>query len=135
MAITDGGSFAPPLTDELLDRYTHLIDDLPAESEVRDALSKLLRCCEIWWGMPESTGGNGTSNHKSGRGLIVNLDKQIARDLWEHIPWTRELDSYGELFDRLSPITEKELRNAAFHLLWHVKELDLDREPITKDKL
>lgn len=27
------------------------------------------------------------------------------------------------------------LRDAAHHLLWHVIELDLDREPITKDKL
>jgi hypothetical protein len=28
-----------------------------------------------------------------------------------------------------------ELRNAAFHLLWFCKELTLDREPLTVDKL
>jgi hypothetical protein len=31
--------------------------------------------------------------------------------------------------------SQKSLRDAAFHLLWHVVELDKDREPITADKL
>lgn len=135
MPMTDGGSFAPPLTDDLLAYYAGLIDTLPRESQVREALTKLYQCCDEWWEQPESTGGNGTSNHKSGRGIVVNLDEPVKKALWEYIPWTEELNLYGELFDRLSPITEKELRNAAFHLLWYVKELDLDREPITKDKL
>lgn len=32
-------------------------------------------------------------------------------------------------------LEDTSLRNAAFHLLWHVVELDLDREPLTSDKL
>lgn len=123
-----GGSFAPPLTDELLAAYHALA--LEAGEEIRDAMLKLHACAAQWWELPESTGDG--KPHPSGRGYIVALDAPIATALWEAIPWTRELDMFGALFDTLPT---GRLRNAAFHLLWFAKELDLDREPLTSDKL
>jgi hypothetical protein len=121
------------LTDELLLEYRKIIESLDPQSQIRDAMQKLLHCCEQWWNQPESTGDG--KPHPSGRGVIVDLDKSIADALWEHIPWDDELKAFAALFDKLDPVAEANLRNAAFHLLWHAKELELDREPITTDKL
>lgn len=127
-----GGSFAPPLSDELIAKYTHMVDDLPP-SPVKDGMSVLLHCCGVWWDLPES---NGTKQpHGSGTGTITNLEDDHKKALWDHIPWDHELNSIQALFDTIDPETQRDLRNAAFHLLWHVKELNLDREPLTTDKL
>lgn len=123
-----GGSFAPPLTDELLAAYH--AQALEATEEVRDAMLKLHALAAQWWELPESTGDG--KPHPSGRGFVVALDEPIAKQLWDAIPWTRELDMMAALFETL-PVGA--LRNAAFHLLWFAKELDLDREPLTSDKL
>jgi len=128
-----GGSFAPPLTDELLMKYEALVNDLDPQFPVRDAMVKLLDCCKQWWDLPESVGEG--KPHPSGRGNIVGLDEPIKKALWDHIPWSHELKAFGVLFDGIDPVKQKELRDAAHHLLWHVVELDLDREPITTDKL
>jgi hypothetical protein len=128
-----GGSFAPPLTDELLAKYSSMIDGLAAQSPIRDAMAKLLACCKQWWGLPESTGKG--EPHPSGRGSIVDLDEAIKKTLWEAIPWKEELQMYGLLFERIDAVKEKPLRDAAHHLLWHGFELEMDREPITMDKL
>jgi hypothetical protein len=89
-----GGSFAPPLTDELLANYAELADT--AEPEIRDAMLTLHKCAAAWWEQPESTSPG--RPHMSGRGTIIALDKPIAAALWDLIPWTRELVSMGELF-------------------------------------
>lgn len=125
-----GGSFAPPLTDETLDRYRVLIDRLDSKSAVRHAMGELLKCAEAWWEQPDST-GKGTP-HGSGRGFIVNLTPEVADALWDDVPWPHECDAYQTLFDNLSL---GEVRDAAFNLLWFAKELTQDREPITADKL
>jgi hypothetical protein len=136
-----GGSFAPPLTDEKLAVYRALIDGMDAQSPVRDAMEALYNCAAAWWEQPESVGDG--KPHGSGRGTIVALDKPVADALWDAVPWDgqklddgstapRECDMYAELFDGLPA---GEVRNAAFHLLWHAKELSQDREPITADKL
>jgi hypothetical protein len=216
-----GGSFAPPLSDELLARYKSLIGAMP-ESPAKDAATQCHSCCEKWWNLPEST-GNGRA-HPVGRGVIIDLDEPIKKELWELIPWTHDLHAMSDLFDALdrdatvsngrrveawqtsvrdavamryfpdpdkrakalklaeswaqakesmtallSPEVMRECedtvqqvgrmkadvlaafqtktypgipyptmeptptRNMAFHLLWHVKEFDLDREPITND--
>lgn len=138
-----GGSFAPPLSDDLLAKYRATIDGLDA-GPVRDALDTLYKCCAQWWELPESSGdeNGGRRAHTSGMGTIVPLDKKLAGDLYDAIPWTHELNAMGGyttdrgqyvpgLFDDLTG----DVRAAAFHLLWHVKELDLDREPITADQL
>lgn len=124
-----GGSFAPPLTDELLAKYESLAS--AADAPVRDAMSTLLACVRKWWNLPYS-GPTGSTPHPSGVGTIIPLDAPIAAELEPHIPWGHEIAAIQGLFDAI-PVEQRDLRNAAFHLLWHVKELDLDREPITSD--
>lgn len=125
-----GGSFAPPLTDELLAAYHALLATLDPREPVADAFRTLLACVEKWWSLPESTGTKARP-HASGSGVIVPLEDRYQSELWELIPYGDELAAYGQRFDALTG----ELRQAAFHLLWHVNELNLDREPITQDKL
>lgn len=123
-----GGSFAPPLTDELLSKYTQLAAGAPPE--VKDAMQMLLSCVYKWWNLPESKGEG--ADHPSGKGKVVPLDSEISNVLQEHIPWLYQMEPLDRLF---GAITDKPLRDAAHHLLWHVKELEMDREPITTDKL
>jgi len=149
-----GGAFAPPLTDELLAKYRTTIDDMPA-GPIKDALDSLLPCCEEWWDLPEPNGTK-TKPHPVGVGTIVSLQDDHKHVLDEHIPWEHELKAIQDLFDALPtgvtpPGQEqfvygvrravvidpaaKALRDMAFHLLWHVRELDFGREPLTADKL
>lgn len=132
MTMRFGGSFAPPLTEELLASYKSQIDSLET-SPLKDALTKVHECCTAWWDVPESTGGG--RPHPSGAGTIVDLDDDLKQKLFDAIPWKEELAMYQSLFDGIDPVGQRDLRNAAFHLLWHAKELELDREPITNDKL
>lgn len=125
-----GGSFAPPLTDKLLSSYAQLAAGAPPE--IKDAMQTLLKCVCQWWDLPESSGKEGTEPHLSGKGTIVTLDSEIADALWDNIPWIHELQMLEKLFET---ITSAPLRNAAHHLLWFAKELELGREPITADKL
>ncbi len=147
-----GGSFAPPLTDEKLAAYGVLAASAPGP--VKDAMTELLACCEKWWNLPEPN-GTAVRPHPVGVGAIVSLQENHAKELSDLIPWTHELKAMQELFDALpsgstsgeevltdgvrwAVVTDPEakaLRDAAFHLLWHVKELDLDREPLTADQL
>lgn len=127
-----GGAFAPPLTEEKLAAYRALAKAAPPE--VADAMTQLLACASAWWEQPESS-GHVTRPHPAGVGVIVALDAPVAKALWDHIPWTRELDSMAALFDTIDPVKDKPLRDAAHHLLWLARELDLDREPLTADKL
>lgn len=134
-----GGSFAPPLSDAKFAEYKAMFAALPA-GRVRDACDALVKCCEAWWALPEPKAAKGTP-HPSGRGLVVELAGDHKKALFDLIPWSRrsngrnepdELEAVGEV---LGAITDKPLRDAAHHLLWTVHELDLDREPITTDKL
>lgn len=150
-----GGSFAPPLSDAKLAGYKSAVAALPA-SPAKDACASLLHCCGVWWGLPEPAGTKATA-HPSGKGTIVAMSDGHKQALDEHIPWGHELDSMQNLFDGLPTGTEgeqfvdvdggkvrraivtdpkaKAVRDMAFHLLWHVRELNLDREPLTADKL
>lgn len=125
-----GGSFAPPLSDEQLAAYKALAES--TAGPVGDAMRTLLKCCLNWWNLPEST--TVSKLHSSGRGQIVPLDEPIKAALYDDIPWDHELAAIQSLFDGI-PAGHKALRDAAFHCLWVVKELNLDREPITADKL
>lgn len=125
-----GGSFAPPLTEELLERYRATIDAMPAGA-LRDAVDALHRCAAAWWEQPESTGDG--RPHASGKGVIVDLDEPIVAALDPTTPWAYECDAIQALLDA-STITG-EARHAAYHLLWFAKELTQDREPITADKV
>ncbi len=155
-----GGSFGPPLSDEKLEEYHRRIDALPS-SAVKDALNQLLPCCHKWWELPEPNHDVRLA-HPSGRGTIVPLHAEHKEILDELIPWGHELEAIQRLFDSLPTGASHEefvevttpdgkparvrqsvivypeakaLRDMAFHLLWHVKELDVGREPLTTDKL
>lgn len=127
-----GGSFAPPLSEDLLSDYYQEIVKVPEESQLGDYLRTLLKCCNAWWELPESEAID-TEPHPSGRGTVVKLAQEYQERLFDLIPWMEELNTMGNVFEQIPP-TDR-LRNIAFHLLWHVKELCLDREPITSDKL
>lgn len=128
-----GGSFAPPLSDEKLATYKAMADALPA-SPVKDAMATLLTCCGVWWELPEPE-GTARTPHPAGVGTVVALQDDHAKALWDHIPWEHELDAIAGVLETISNETHKALRDAAFHLLWHAKELCLDREPLTIDRL
>lgn len=128
-----GGSFAPPLSDDLLASYRALIEAVPEKTRLREALDTLYRCAAAWWELPESTGGKAARHALLGS--VVSLDEEIAAALWENIPWEDELGIIQAACDEIDANDQAPLRNAAFHLLWHVKELNLDREPLTADKL
>lgn len=126
-----GGTFAPPLTDKMLTRYQELAQT--ASPQVREAMLILVNMMQRFNETPDSTQPG--SPHLSGVGTIIPLHKDEIARMDEHVPWKEELEMFGDLFEQLDPESQKELRNAAFHLLWFGKELVLDRQPITSDKL
>lgn len=141
-----GGSFAPPLTDEILAEYQGLINQVPEKTQLRDALDRAFSCVSKWWELPESDGVpkphpvNGETGTVNGvtRKLavqIVPLNEEFQKQLWDDIPWDDEIASWGRLFEGISATDNKKLRDAAHHLLWHVVELSRDREPITNDRI
>jgi len=130
---------APPLTDEKLATYKAMADGCD-DAEVKDAMQTLLACVEKWWELPESKrrGSVYTVKHKGkdAEFPVVPMEAEHVKALWDVTPWMRELDLLSNIagsgvFDRL----KGPIRDAAFHLLWHAKEITLDREPITQDKL
>ena len=133
MSIEHALCLAPPLSDEKLAAYADLATGQP-DGPVRDAMCCLLDCVKIWWELPEST--EASTPHLAGKGRIVPLTADLKAKLFDAIPWDHELAGIQTLFDALpnDPGPAKQLRDAAFHLLWHVKELNRDREPITLDK-
>lgn len=157
--------FAPPLTVELLTQYQAMIEDLGDEQrEVREALEGCLRCVKLWWDLPESERKDGKKFLIEHRGQTteyeaVPLEAAHVQALWNVTPWPRELEPIKQLFATIDadaarrngdlvaawqdaggkgprpPLESTALRDAAHHLLWHVHELALDREPLTIDKL
>lgn len=126
-----GGSFAPAITPEVVAQYRQLATE--TDPKIQEAIHKLCDMVDRFQETPEST-LRGTA-HPSGVGLMVPLEDHEVQRMDEHIPWDYELKAYGEMFDTIDPLRQKDLRNAAFHLLWMANELYLDREPMTKDKL
>lgn len=123
-----GGSFAPPLTREMLVSFKAMAANAP--SQIGDAMTVLINCVDRHHCCPPSKLKG--SPHASGRGLHVPLEEHVEAALEAHIPWPEEMAMYAALFGKLE---QGPLCHAAHHLLWYVKELDLGREPITTDKL
>jgi hypothetical protein len=128
-----GGTFAPPLGPEDLSRYRALAEG--AEPRIRDAMLALCDMMERFHSAPEHARQAGGTPHPSGAGVIVPLPEEVVEHLWEHVPWDYEVDAMSPLFDTIDPVASKDLRNAAFHLLWYARELTLDRHPLTSDKI
>lgn len=148
------GCFAPPLTDATLAEYEQMIAGLGDDrAEIKDYMRQCLDCVRRWWDLPESKRTDGKTfdiRHKGKPHTFrtVPLENAHVEALWDATPWMNELVAMERVFDTLPHGTIEvnnrcevvdaaahDLRNAAFHLLWHAKELTLDREPLTSDKL
>lgn len=130
--------FAPALTDEKLVNY-RIAADLLGLSPIKDALNECLKAIEAWWKLPDSTREDVDRFRIKHQGAdktfsVVPLEEKHIKELWELVPWDYELNAMQSLFDGI-PSEQKELRDMAFHILWHARELCLDREPLTQDKL
>lgn len=119
-------SSAPPLTDELLQRYGEMFAAMEPSS-LRRCLLWMLDACNTWWSHEESA-DPGTP-HPSGKGVVKRLPAEVRADL--SMP---QLQEAAALCDAI-PTSPKALRDAAHHLLWHCHEFALGREPITSDTL
>ena len=128
-----GGSFAPPLIPEKLNSYTELANT--ATPEVKEIMLKLIAMLKHFNLTPTSPLLGATLKYDTKTAMVIPLeDKEIER-IWDVVPWEYEIDSYSTVCDTISNETHKDLRNAAFHLIWFARELCADREPITNDKL
>ena len=127
-----GGSFAPPLTAEALAAYETLAAS--AAPQVRDGMKVLIALAAEYRKLESRAVATGDP-HPSGRGRVVSLAVAVADAIDPLLPWDDELKMYAQVFDRIDPIANGPLRDAAHHLLWYAVELSLGREPITTDRL
>lgn len=128
---------APALTDETLAKYRETINGVEERTELRDILETLYKCVTEWWNVPVSSAKEveavtGTDLTVGPKVKLQKLDVGTIMHLWEHVPWMHELLAYEKI---LEEITDKTLRDTTFHLLWHAKEITLDREPVTMDRI
>lgn len=146
-------AFAPSLSDEKLaawrETVENLPEDLPKRDQVEDAMRRLLACVEAWWELPESTrtkdakrwafikANSGGARQEADE---IPLEDEHVDALWEVTPFMEETYYLASP----EPATEKGLfheipagkvKDVAFGLLWFVREIALDREPMTQDKL
>jgi len=126
-----GGTFAPSLDADKLVVYKTLA--AAASPKIAEAMGKLISMIEEFRKTPDSA--NPGKPHPSGRGVIVPLENAEIVRMDAHVPWDDELNLWATWFEGISPTDAKPLRDAAFHLLWFGRELFLDREPMTTDKL
>ena len=131
---------APSLTDEKLAEWVEKINAVENGTELRDALDTLLKCVLEWWNIRESTektivASTGVANVSGPDVRLQHFDDELKDLLFETTPWMKELNVLGELFESLDPITQTDLRNMAFHMLWFAKEICNDREPLTLDRI
>lgn len=143
MAAHIGGSFAPPIGVEdftdargrshntTLERYAELAETAPPE--VKSSMLELVAMCRSFLASAPQT--TSTARHPSGIGMIQPLAEATVQELWDATPWRHELDAMAPLFEKIDPVAQPDLRNAAFHLLWYGYELTADRLPCTADQL
>lgn len=137
-----GGTFAPPIDAELLSSYRKIAAGLP-DSPVADGIRKLCDMVETFQqtpasplqGTPHPVGRVRTPAGIIGVPMIVPLEESEVKRIWDAVPWEHEIDALGKVFDSIPNETDKPTRDAAFHLLWFARELSLDREPMTTDRL
>jgi hypothetical protein len=127
---------APSLDAGKLKSYLDLAK--ASDPQTADAMGSLITMVEMHLDRPKASAkanAPASTPHPSGIGVIEPLPEEEVKRLWDVVPWEEELEMYGKIFDRISPETNKPLRDAAFHLLWYGRELFLDREPITQDRI
>lgn len=134
-----GGSFAPTLTTEKVAKYRELATQ--ASPEVAEVMVKLCDMVEHFNITPASTqastphpiGAFRDRNGKHRSPMITPLSQEEIQRIDEKVPWNHEIEMYKLLFDSIPNDSQKEIRDAAHHLLWYAVELEMDREPITMD--
>jgi hypothetical protein len=124
-----GGSFAPPVDDQKLSHYEALMAAVE-DRQVREYGESLVKMLRTFQAAPSSKAKS--KPHPSGRGTITPLEQAEIERIWDCVPWPEECDAIDVVFDRLP---SGDVRNAAYHLLWFARELSIDREPCTTDKL
>lgn len=124
-----GGSFAPPVDDQKLSHYEALMAAVE-DRQVREYGESLLKMLRTFRASPDSKAKS--KPHPSGRGTITPLEQAEIDRIWDFVPWPEECDAIDVVFERLP---SGDVRNAAYHLLWFARELSIDREPCTCDKL
>src|SRR5262245_43177145 len=106
--------FAPPPTRAPLAPYPTAANR-PPPSPVKDGMLALLPAVDKWFALPEPTGPP-TGAHPV-VGAIQNLSADAVAALDDLIPWEHELVGIGDVFETIDPASQKELRDAAHHLL------------------
>jgi hypothetical protein len=125
-----GGSFAPRLPPERLKECLAHAESAPPG--VAKAMRALAAAVGAHHGLarPKKAG----RPHPVGVGTVVPLEGHAKAALDEHLPEGDELDAYAARFEAI-PAEDKDLRDAAFHLLWYCRELRLGREPLFAEDL
>jgi len=150
-----GGSFALPLSDEMLAEYEVLAKEC-ADRKAAGYMTELCRMLRVFRETPESSA---KPRKHPVAGLMVPLEEAEVQRIWDFVPWAEECDLMGAAFDKLQAgecaenarllevyrigggvgpepaLLDTKMRDAAFHLLWFARELEKDREPCTCDKL
>ena len=137
---------APPLTESRLAEIRQITGGVHDE-RLHDAMTMMLQCVEKWWSLPDSRAGDqvvkGVKKKRvewefdQGRTRVSEqpLEEQYVDALWNVTPWMDELLALEPLLEKIDPVSQKALRDAAFTLMFFCKELTLDREPMTMDRL
>lgn len=128
MAQRLGGSFAPRIDEEKLEQYRQLAGNVQ-DQRCSDYMLKLVEMLDLFYETPDST-LPGTKHPIAG--MVVPLEDAETTRIWDKVPYSDECDLIGKAFDILPP---GEQRNAAYHLLWYARELTLDREPMTQERV
>lgn len=123
--ISRGGSFAPPLTDELIDKYEQL--GQTAVGSVADALRSLLKVVKMWWeleeskqpGSPHPVDAEAIANGRRPLfgAMMIPLEKEHQKHLWDDIPWDDELDLFAQRFENVQ--LEETKRNEQRLMDWY----------------
>lgn len=138
---------APVLDDERLAAYEQRAAAAPPA--VREAMTGLIAMLRKFRETPDSTlpgepldtsyTRNPFRHPETGEPVDpprrVPLEAAEIDRIWDDVPWEHEIRAMDDLFAAIDNTTHKPLRDAAFHLLWFARELRLDREPLTQDKL
>lgn len=123
-----GGSFAPTIDEQKLAEY-RTIASAVEDRQAAQYMTDLCDMVELFKQTPDST-ESGVPHPVIG--VIVPLAQEEIDRIWDAVPWPQECDVIGEVFETL---TDPAQRNAAFHLLWYARELSVDREPLTKERI
>lgn len=150
-----GGSFAPQIDSAKASAYFAAIS-AHAPRDLKDTLLALVDMVNLFNQTPPST--NPPRPHPMGKVTIVgkvgpdgkklkpdvminprivDLEEAEIKRIWDAVPWGYEIDALQHQLNIRFDSGElpNELRTPAYHLLWYARELTLDREPLTMERV